>query len=234
MLSSIPTTDHLSRMYHELSLLGAGCVGERRPWPYKPGGIEETFALGAEMSRYDPRLFGILTSFMDKAWERMDPLRLRSFYERMSTPQAVAVMAEFLKGSSGGEKLSWLAYIQVGLKPVPTQLFFNHLYRPGGHLMRKALEAPLEEFKRWGFLAREAPVIDEASRVQAGSLGASSRRNVALGLLKARGRIRLSDYLAALPFRVSRQQALIDLQSVPGIRLRGRGRGARWEVNRNQ
>lgn len=230
MLESIPTEGHLARMYDELARLGADCVGERRPWPYRPEGIEGLLCLGAEMSRHDPRLFGILVAFLDRNWERLNPLAVRSHYGSMSLPQVIAVMAEFLLRQAflPDEKRFFLEYLQAGLKPVSPQLFFQHLYRPGGELMRRATEAPLREYKRWGFLACEAPVLDPARREATGSQDASSRRNVLVHLLRERGRIRLADYLTALQRPVSRQQALLDLRSTPGIRLCGRGRGALW------
>lgn len=232
MLERIPTEDHLARMYDELARLGAACVGEHRPWPYRVKSTEQFFCLGAEMSRYDPRLFGILVAFLDRDWERLNPLSVRSHYRSMSAPQIVAVMAEFLvrQPALPDEKRFFLEYLQAGLSPVSPQLFFQHLYRPGGELMRRATEAPLREYKRWGFLACEAPVLDAARREASGSQDGSSRRNVLLRLFRERGRIRLSDYLTALQRPVSRQQALLDLRSVPGIRLRGRGRGALWEL----
>jgi hypothetical protein len=231
MLKGIPTENHLARIYYELAQLGADSMGERRPWPYKARGLEELFVLGAEMSRYDPRLLGLLVSFLEKNWQRFNPLALRSLYESMRAPQVIAVMAEFLlrHSSRSEEKRHFLEYLQMGLNPVPLQFFFHHLYSPAGHLMQKAVEAPLLEYKRWGFLAREAPILDEAGRRVSGSRDAASRKNLLLRLLDERGRISLGDYIEALDHLVSRQQALLDIKSISGIRLVGGGRGARWE-----
>lgn len=232
MLESIPTEDHLARMYDELARRGAACVGERRPWPYRPEGIEELVALGADMARHDPRLFDILVAFFDQRWKEINPCALRALYGRMRTPQAIAVMAEFLlrRAPCPEEKKRYLEYLQAGLIALPLQFFYHHLYPLGGHLMQRATEGTLREYKRWGFLAREAPVLDEERRETSGSLDGSSRRNVLLRLLRDRKKIRLAEYRAALPRPVSRQQALLDLRAIPGVRLRGRGRGARWEL----
>ncbi|MFH1829578.1 MAG: hypothetical protein ABH871_02210 [Pseudomonadota bacterium] len=230
MLKEIPTEDHLVRMYYELAQRGAISVGEKRSWPYDAQNLEELFCLGAEMSRFDPRLFDILVAFLDKNWSDLNPSQLRSHYAEMRTPQTIAIMAEFLLGQQAlpDEKQYFLEYLQEGLKPVPLQLFYQYLYTPGGNLMRRAVESSLREYKRWGFLAREAPVLDEAGRLTIGSHDADSRRNILIRLLEKRRRIRLAEYIAALDNRISRQQALLDMKSIKGVRLEGRGPGARW------
>jgi len=231
MLKGTPTADHLARIYFELAEHGAACVGEKKPWPYESMDLDTLFCLGADMSRYDPRLFDVLVAFLDRRWRNLNPLAIRSLYDSMQTPQTIAVMAEFLLGQQGSsdEKRFFLEFLQRGLKPVPLQLYYHYLYRPGGDLMLRAVEAPLFEYKKWGFLAREAPVLDEAGRRTVGSRDAASRRNILLHLFEDRVRIRLIDYLAALDFGISRQQALLDMRSVKGVRLVGRGPGARWE-----
>ncbi|MBN1283453.1 MAG: hypothetical protein JXA24_06760 [Proteobacteria bacterium] len=231
MLKGTPTEDHLARMYYELAKHGAASAGEEKAWPYGEMSQSELFCLAADMSRYDPRLFDVLVSFLDRRWGALDPLAIRSTYAFMETPQTIAVMAEFLLGRQGhpDEKRFFFEYLQKGLAPVPLQLYYHYLYRPGGELMMRAAEAPLQEYKRWGFLAREAPVLDEAGRRTVGSRDAASRRNILVRLLEERKRIRMVDYLAALDFGISRQQALLDMRSTKGVRLTGRGPGARWE-----
>jgi len=232
MLKGIPKGNHLARMYYELAAAGAPCVGERRPWPYRPAGLEELFCLGADMSRYDPRLFDILVAFLSRSWKELNPAAVRALYAGMRTPQTVAVMAEFARSQQAlpEEKRYFLRYLQEGLAPVPMQLYYQHLYRPGGNLMRRAAEEALREYKAWGFLAREAPSLDEADRRTMGSRDADARRNILMQLLKERGRIRMSDYIEALGGKISRQQALIDMRSIEGVRLTGRGPGARWAL----
>ncbi len=232
MLEGIPTKDHLARIYYELSLVGATSTGEKCPWPYRVENIEELFCLGAEMSRYDPRLFSVLVLFLDQNWKKINPALLRSHYSSMVTPEVMAVMAEFLLSILTGmsEKRYFLDYLQDGLAPVKLQLFYQYLYRPGGNLMRRAVETSLKEYKRWGFLAREAPVLDEARRTSIGSRDASSRRNVLLELLRRKRRVRLADYIATVDGNLSRQQALLDIRSIDGVHCVGRGPSACWEL----
>lgn len=230
MLKAPPGERHLARAYYELSLRGAACRGAKHPWPYRPQDDEELFCLAAEMSRYDPRLFSIMVRMLSERWRSLNPAAIRSHYPKMSSPQTVAVIAEFLLRHGGmGEEGRWyLEYLQRGLEPVPFQFFFHHLYRPGGERWRRAMEGPLVEFKRWGFLAREAPVLNEKDRVPIGTRDAGTRRNILRRLIEEEGEVRLSRYLEALGGGVSRQQALLDLQRMEGLRCMGHGRGARW------
>lgn len=233
MLSGIPTEKHLSRLYYELACrLGAACEGLREAWPYRFKDREQLFCLAADMMRYDPRLVTILVRLLAERWRDFNPLRIRSYYPEMRTPQTIAVIAEFLLGNDikSEEQGYILEYLQRGLSPVSLQLFFHHLYVPGGNLMQRAFEETLREYKKWGFIAREEPVIDELSRQTIGTRDASSRRNILRRLLEERGNIKLSDYIEALNGAISRQQALIDIKSMPRIERVGRNRGARWRV----
>jgi len=59
-LDGPPPLSHLERLYHELSLLGASCIGRKSAWPYRPANPEELLAIAGEMLRYDARLLSIL------------------------------------------------------------------------------------------------------------------------------------------------------------------------------
>jgi hypothetical protein len=66
-----------------------------------------------------------------------------------------------------------------------------------------------------------------------GRYDARTRRRI-LGELTERGEpFTLADYLDAVDHAISRQQALADLKGCPSIALEGRGRGARWIVDRS-
>ncbi len=231
MLTAIPTTDHLNRLYHELSLIGAECVGEYREWPYDKPDKSHLLALAAEMLRYDPRLLTILVIYSIKHFHEINPTEIRSLYNDMETPQVFAVMAEFVKTATSDEELLyWADYFQKGLSPVSLQFFFHYLYVPGGALADRAVERNLQEYKKWGFIASERPTIDQKTKRTIGSFDHPSRRNILEKLLHERDFITLSDYISALDHGISRQQALLDLKSVPGLQCEGRGRGARWRV----
>ena len=231
MQLTIPTTAHLERLYFELQRVGADCVGSKKPWPYHPKTREELICLAADMSRYDPRLITILVRFLDMHWNELNPAMLRKHYADMHAPQTMAVLAEFIlgAGSADDEKKYFFDYLQQGLKPTPMQFYFHHLYAPGSAMATRATMMPLAEYKRWGFLACEAPVISAKERTPLGTLDGVSRKNILLDLLKKKKTIQISDYLAVLENRISRQQALNDLKSVSFARRVGRGRGAAWK-----
>lgn len=231
MILKIPNTGHLSRMYYELAKIGAVCAGARLNWPYKVYEKEELVALACDMSRYDPRLFDILVNYLVKHWEDLNPFLLRKYYGRMKTPQTIAVVGEFfIREVVGGEALYFAEYLAMGQKPVPTQFFFYGLYAPGGYLARRAAEESVWEYKKWGFLACERPVVDSASRREAGLLDTTSRCNILKRLLHEKKEISLADYLDVVSHCVSRQQAFFDLKK-SGLACRtGRGRGAKWKI----
>lgn len=229
MLKAIPTTAHLARLYYELSQIGASATGAKRPWPYHPRGPAELFCLAAEMSRYDPRLMTILVRFLEQKWHRLNPAAIRRLYPQMHSPQSVTVIAEFVLGDKPKDETRFFCdYLQQGLKPSPTQFYFNHLYAPGSYLALQALLFPLSEYKKWGFLAREAPVVDEEHRASLGNYDSPVRINILQNLLLEKKKIRLSDYLAACGGHISRQQAFLDLKNVKGIKTSGHGKSARW------
>ena len=232
MIKRVPTISDLSRLYFELEKKGADCVGEKKGWTYRPKNREELFCLACDLSRYDPRLITILARYLSAHGNELNPASVRSHYPVMKTPQTVAVIAEFVlhHGSVGEEMRYFLEYLQGGLQAVPLQYYFHHLYLPGGVLGERAVSTPLAEYKRWGFLAREAPVFDDESRRVVGRLDEASRRNLLNDLLEQKRVIRMADYLAECRWAVSRQQALADLKSTSGLVKEGKGRGARWSL----
>lgn len=229
MLQGPPDEKTLSRVYYELSQLGAQASGAKEAWPYHPNSNEELLAIAAELSRYDPRLLGILVEYFHKHWRKIRPQMLRECYPRMSAPQTLALIAEFAKiAEPDPEARYFMEYLQRGLKPLPSQLYFRDLYSPGGALSKRSIEESLAEYKKWGFLGRESPTIDVFRKKNVGSLDASSRRNILRKLFETKKEIRMADYLKALPHPVTRQQALLDLKEIARLRNRSFGVGARW------
>ncbi len=228
----IPTHQHLERAYYELQKIGARAVGHRSAWSYHPKTNEELLALCAEMSRFDPRLFGILVDYLAQNWKRVNPLLLRQAMQKFETPQAWGVMGEMISSlQPSSETVYFFEYVTRNLAPVSPQLYFINYYLPGSHLMQKAALEPLEEFFKWGFLARERPVIHGEKRISAGYWGNYARTNILKRLLTQNQDITLGSYLQALDHTISRQQALNDLKNFPGLKLKGKGRGGMWRKN---
>ncbi len=216
-------------MYFELSQEGAACSGSKASWPYRPRSLEEKIALAAELSRYDPRLLGILVEFFLKHWRKISAQTLRHFYPQMDTPQTLGVITEFCRHASPDKELHYfMIYLQQGLKKVPFQFYFQNIYTPGGKLAKAAAERSLSEYKRWGFFAREAPTIDVHRKTTVGRWDRNTRLVFLKKLFEKKTTLRVSDYQRALERPLSRQQALKDLQSIAQLKKGTGGRGALW------
>ncbi|HEX5037165.1 MAG TPA: hypothetical protein VFX30_08415, partial [bacterium] len=120
-----------------------------------------------------------------------------------------------------------LEFLSVGVSPEPTQLFYRGLYPIGGGKVQEAVSRPLRAFKKWGFLAADPPLLkDRMQGRERRGYDQASRLRILREFARGKKEFRLRDYLQEVRFSVSRQQALKDLKSVPGIRKRGRGKGA--------
>lgn len=228
----IPTIKHLSRMYFELARIGANSAGEKVPWPYDSAlkSKEKLLAFASDMSRFDPRLFEILVVFFLNHWSEINPTLLRNCYKEMKWPETVAVICEFLRSVSKDDELTYFAdYLSTGLRPSSTQFYFHDLYSPGGKLAQIAAEEGIAEFKKWGFLSAIRPVIDTKDRKTAGQLDTVSRKNILKRLLTEKPVIGLKDYLKAVHFTITRQQALLDLKTSGLAISTGKGRSAKWK-----
>ncbi|EKD51147.1 MAG: hypothetical protein ACD_62C00330G0001 [uncultured bacterium] len=233
LLKSPPTLKHLSRAYFELGTLGARAVGQKHLWPYRFSSAEELFCLTSEMARYDPRLFGILVEFVIFHWENLNPLCVRRFIKAMNAPQIAGVIFEFARGVLKNFEFGCFAdYITRGLEPIAPQLFFRSLTAPASHTMRLTAQTPVHEFLKWGFIARERPVLHGATRQSLGSWNSKTRQNIILELAERHSSFTIHDYLGAIDHTISRQQALNDLKGSKWVKMKGQKRGSRWVKKR--
>lgn len=231
MLKQIPTDDDLARIYFELSKIGARCVGALKKWPYNEVDKYKLLGLASEMSRYDPRLFSILVEYFICNWKEINPTKVRDLYSLLETPQLFGVIGEFMKSAERSpEATYYVNYLISGLQPVSAQFLFHGIYQIGGTLAKKAMEMGLVEYKRWGFMAAQKPVIETETKISLGRLDASSRINILKKILERKKIIKISDYLKALDNTISRQQALLDLTNCNFAQKTGAGRGAKWKL----
>lgn len=227
-----PDQAELERLYHELAGMGAPSVGRRSRWPYRTGSPEELVALAGEMLRYDPRLLTILLQLVLERWDRLNPVVLRRWMEKMRWPQALLVVFEFARGASGDPELRHFAnYLSAGWRRVePAERFFLDVGRPASRSSRRAARRNLRAYARWGFLGSERPSADVHAKRAVGRYDARTRASILDELISGRGQITVSDYVEALDHTVSRQQAVLDLRAHPRLALSGRGRGSCWRV----
>ena len=232
MTWSPPSVAHLSRLYYELGKCGAKTAGQKKPWPYKLKTPESLFVLGADWSRFDPRLLQILVEFGISHWPTLLPQAIRKETGQMKAPQTLGVITAFMKSAlpKDHEISLFCDYLTEGLRPVPTQYYFFNLFPPGSPSAEKTTKESLSEFKVWGFLGRDRVVIDSFTKKSAGSWDPISRINILKRLLRSRKEIQISDYLEELHHSISRQQAILDLKSIQALQ-NGKGRGTFWKLN---
>lgn len=227
-LKRIPNLNDLSRLYYELARYGAPAIGMKKSWPYKTDSLEKLLALACDMVRYDPRLLGILIVFLQNSWNKVNPLKLRNELKHCQMPQAIGVIGEFVKSETKNNEIKYFFdYLTRGLEPVTGQLFFIGTYSPGSRHLEKIARRGLKEYRKWGFLSMERPVVDLRTKRQIGSLSKESRLAILQSIVRS-GRVTIKEYLEAVGHSISRQQALSDIKSLKMLERKGRGRNAYW------
>lgn len=223
-------TSDWSRLYWELAQIGVRTVGEKRRWAYSFETKTALLTFALACSRSDPRLLGALTDYVFSHWRDLDAVGLRSgYYHQLDTPQILAVIAEFVKGASQErEAIVLMEYLQADLAPVPFQLFFTGLYPPGSAFAVREASESLLEYKKWGFLARERPMLYGNDRQTLGTLPSRARLQILERLARQAGSVSMGTYLSAIHHSVSRQQAYHDLRHASFLVPLGKGRGSHW------
>lgn len=229
LLKHIPSNSDLMRLYWELSQIGADSAGDKVSWRYSLKSREELILLSCEMLRYDPRLLSILIIYFLNHWKELNPILLREGLLSLKTPQVLGVLREFIFNYTHDEELKYFFdYITRGLKPVSPQLFFIGLFSIGSKRHEFMARKSLKQYQKWGFLGMERPVVNVMTKEAIGSYDFKTRQKIILDLLRSKQNFSIGDYLEALNFSVSRQQALYDLKHFKNIILKGHGRGAMW------
>jgi hypothetical protein len=227
-----PSQAELERLYFELAQQGGNSVGQKRPWRYRPDTFDALLALAGEMLRYDARLLSILVQLLVARWGDTNPISLRSNLRTMRWPQALLVALEFAKQASDDPEFRYLAeYLTAGFTRIePAELFFMDAERPGSRIAERKVGRNLAAYARWGFVGSERPIADPVSKRALGRYDVQTRRVILRELIERRGELSLAEYLDAVDQAISRQQALADLRSTPGLALSGHGRGAKWRT----
>jgi hypothetical protein len=230
-LDDVPQGEReLTRLYHELGRVGARAEGRRERWRHGAPTREELVVLAAQAARHDPRLLWVLVELLARGYATFNPLELRRAAQRARWPAAVGVALEFARQAAPSAELDDYARFVTGpLAPARGERFFLGTRAFGGALARRDAEESLAEYKRWGYLAREAPFAKELGTPARGTLERNERRNVLRRLVERRGTVSLAEYLEALRGAVSRRQAQRDLSEAPFLQRRGNTRGARYE-----
>ena len=228
--SHIPRDHDLMRLYFELATLGAPCVGAKKGWAFHLLKKEEVLVIAFEWVRYDPRLLSILIIYLKDHYSELNPYALRQLIIKNDSPQTVGVVGEFLKQINDDLELKFMVdYLAWGLLPRHNELFFIGLHPIGSKIIEKTATKSLKEYRKWGFLGIEKPIVDLTTKKTIGSYETSYRKIILKKLLERNKKTTLSTYLEALNRSISRQQALYDLKHFFQLKLIGKGRGAYWQ-----
>lgn len=228
-----PTSADLIKIYQELARLGARAVTDQNDSADTVvlREQEDIFAEACKLSRYDPRLFHILIDYTYHNWMKLNPLRLRQLAEPYGASLEILVIFNFIQRARDEKELVFVYdYLARGFKPASSELYFLGVHAPASHAMFKAATEPLQEFLDWGFLGREKPIVysESGERRELGHLSHIARINLASELIQNKKEFSIADYLEAIQYSVSRQQAIIDLKKCGRFRISGKGRGSHW------
>ena len=118
-LRRIPSdVGEVSRLYHELGVLGAPAEGEKRPWSFGAPSPEEVVVLAAQAARRDPRLLWLVVELLARRFDELDPLKLRRAAERSRWPATIAVALEFARRANPSVELADVAAFVTRRLPI--------------------------------------------------------------------------------------------------------------------
>lgn len=176
----------------------------------------------SQWARMDPRLGEIWVGYVRKHWKTINPSDLRMALCKEDWPSAAAVLLEFVGKQTDSKALPyWCKIVTEGFRPAGASQFFVGLRRLGGEAMLEDALHSTNEYRKWGYLARE-----NLLRTPANSQAAKSQRDaILLALLAKHSRIKTSQYWEAIGKCVSKRQAERDLKAHPQLRAHGKTKG---------
>lgn len=222
----------LEKIYHDLALSGAACLNPipQKMTPYVAS-LETQFCQACDATRFDPRLLEVVVNHFGRELLTLNPLQLRLQMQHMQTPQTIGVVMEFIKLMRSDDLTRDIAtFVTKSLAEVPLQLYYVGIYtKPMSASILKATQMPLQEFSRWGFLAHEGVVFkNDFTRKTLGTFALTSRMQIIQHLAQSQTQFSIGDYLAALQYQISRQQAFLDLKKCGFVKLIGTNKGGKW------
>lgn len=172
----------------------------------------------SQWCRFDPRLGEIWITFLLQQWKTIPPISLNTEILALPWPAAVGVLLEFAKKKGDSVFCAWCEIVLSGVTPVSGEQFFIGLRQLGGVLMLEDAQFGSEEYRRWGYLAREPLLAKEPQVV----FSKETRREILKSLLAQSNRIRTRDYWEATGRSQSLRQAERDLKESDLIRCYGK------------
>jgi len=198
---------------------------------------EKELALYSQWARFDARLGEIWIDHLANDWKKLNPISLNEELLRLPWPAAAGVLLEFVSNkirdrSVRDHLLTWMHSVLYGIKPAPFQMFYISGRKPGSPSMLEDSELPLQEYRRWGFLARDSLVGKQS--FDRGELSPDIRKKYLKKLCSSRMRIDLDTYWNEIGKVISRRQAERDLRECAWLKPVGNTRARQYLVTRTE
>jgi len=197
-------------------------------------GIEKTYSkldlrelsLYAQWTRFDSRLGEICATFLSRHWKEINPIELHDIFELQPWPSVLGVLLEFCPDESP-LFCHWKKAATCGFSKANWEQYFIGKRRIAGSAMFEDVCFSLEQYRRWGYLAREI-LINKAYASGSNSQRLYSREvrfRILSHLLENKNRITTQDYWEAIGRCVSKRQAERDLSSYGSLKSIGNTKG---------
>ncbi|MEO7163938.1 MAG: hypothetical protein ABI041_13545 [Bdellovibrionia bacterium] len=194
------------------------------------------FALYCQWSRFDSRLGEICTGFISRNWRKIHPLKIREAFLGQPWPTVLGVLLEFsgllTKSNESPEDFKlyqmWKNTAIFGIPKANWEQYFIGKRRIAGRSMLDDARFSIQEYRKWGYLAREVLINKQrigASGNKTFSYSSETRLQILKELVETLPRFNTETYWNAVGRNISRRQAERDLMNSPLIRSVGRTQG---------
>lgn len=197
-------------------------------------------ALWSQWARFDPRLGEQWISAVLRDWREIPALDLNRELSSQPWPSAAGVLLEqalvFGTWPAPERRLfrDWSRLVMSGIAAAGGNgQFFIGLRAFGGQAMRGDAELSLKPYLGWGYLGKEILRNKASSAARSATIAPRELRQRVIGdLIRTRRSFRVSEYLAAIGFHVSRRQAELDLRADPRLECLGNTRARVYRARR--
>lgn len=223
-------SEELSSIYYELGKCGAFARGQNFGC-YKGFSLEEVLQVALEASRWDINLLYILVDFLAFHLRKIRLFYFRELIGKSKTPQTLAIALEFAKKLNKSPEFNEFYHFMIKkIKPVKTFRLYNL-----GRLfiienLREDALCSLREYKKWGFLCKELPILKHHKIKKKNTLSKNQRIDILAKLFNNKREIKLSDYMEGVGNSVTRQQAHRDILNFKNVKWDGEKRGRRYFI----
>lgn len=230
-ITPVPSRAELVKAYEFLQSLGVRNKSTASP---------REIVRWTQWCRLDARLAELLVRYIANSFSKIDPFQLWRANETSAVPQALAVLAEFvrleLRAQNKGlrEFDGWCSAAIYDLSSAPPQMFFlrDGLIRPD--LDYREIQRSLKIYLKWGFFGSDEIVTrkDDSLSGKTTFLKKPQRAAILNILLSKNKTISVEDYIQASGGKIHRRTAERDLAAEKNLKQSGFTRGRRYSLMR--